>query len=612
MMQNIAATNDFVVKFANINGTGSSSANQLFAKAIFRMDVPVSPRNIFPSNIQGLPTWYEVRVSHKGYLGRRGGVDIAICSNLQSMADDIREVEPGGYCVYDSTEPLAPEMARSDISFIGIPFTQICKAEFSGARPRVLFKNMVYVGSMAALLNINFAILKDLVKEQFKDKEALITGNVHALELGYQYAVDHFDCPLGIRLEPGGHIADHIFGVDHILMDGNTAAALGALYGGATLATWYPITPATSVTEQFEKYARRLRIDPGTGRHNYAVVQMEDELAALGAVIGASWNGARAFTATSGPGLSLMSELLGLAYFAEVPAVLIDVQRAGPSTGMPTRTQQSDVLAAAYASHGDTKHVLLFPATACECFEMTAQAFDLAERLQTPIIILSDLDLGMNAHMSPPLTWDDSAKYDRGKILNAQDLQAMTDKFGRYLDTDGDGIPNRTYPGTHPELGAFFTRGSSKDEYARYTEHGDAYVRNMERLLVKFETAKHHVPTPKIKRAQQQTPYGAIFFGSTASPSYEAMEVLQDQGITMDTLRIRAFPFNQELKQFISAHEKVFVIEQNRDGQMRRLLINECELPPEKLIPVLHFDGLPITARCIVNIIRQSISGAKQ
>lgn len=606
-MKNIAATNDFVIKFANINGTGSSSANQLFAKAIFRMDIPVSPRNIFPSNIQGLPTWYEVRVSYKGYLGRRGGVDIAVCINPQSMVDDVREIEPGGYCIYDSTEPLNPEMVRADTTFIGIPFSQICKAEFKGMRQRVLLRNMIYIGSTAALLNIDFAILNDLAKEQFKDKQDLITANVRALELGYQYAIDNFDCPLDICVEQCGNIADHIFGVDHILMDGNTATALGALYGGATVATWYPITPATSVAEQFEKYAKRLRIDPGTGKHNYAVLQMEDELAALGAVIGASWNGARAFTATSGPGLSLMSELLGLAYFAEVPAVLVDVQRAGPSTGMPTRTQQSDVLAAAYASHGDTKHVLLFPATASECFEMTAQAFNLAERLQTPIIILSDLDLGMNAHMSPPLVWDDSSKYDRGKILNATDLESLTEKFGRYLDADGDGISPRTYPGAHPETGAFLTRGSSKDEFASYTESGDAYVRNMERLLLKFETAKHHVPTPKIKQARQQTPYGAIFFGSTASPSYEAVEMLWDDNIGMDTMRIRAFPFSQDLEQFIKEHEKVFVIEQNRDGQMRRLLINECELPSEKLVPVLHFDGIPITARFIANTIRQSI-----
>ena len=419
-MQPKESINDFVIKFANVNGTGSASANGMFAKAIFRMGIPVSPRNIFPSNIQGLPTWYEVRVSRDGYLGRRGGVDMMISVNPQSFAKDVSEVEPGGYMVYDTTKPLDLRHVRRDVNYLGIPLTEMCLREYTDSRQRQLFKNVIYVGALAALLNIDFAILKDLVREQFKGKEKLITPNIHALEMGHQYASTHFTCPLGIHLKAGEQTPKHIEEFDQILMDGNTATALGAVYAGATVAAWYPITPSTSVVDAFEKYCRRLRIDPGTGKKNFAIVQAEDELSAMGMVIGANWNGARAFTATSGPGISLMSEFLGLAYFAEVPAVLVDVQRAGPSTGMPTRTQQSDIFAAAYASHGDTKHVLLFPATPAECFSMTVEAFDLAERLQTPVILMSDLDLGMNEWMSPPLEFDDSYRYDRGKVLTVR------------------------------------------------------------------------------------------------------------------------------------------------------------------------------------------------
>ncbi|MEM1187822.1 MAG: 2-oxoacid:acceptor oxidoreductase subunit alpha [Pseudomonadota bacterium] len=604
------AINDFVIKFANVNGTGSASANGMFAKAIFRMGIPVSPRNIFPSNIQGMPTWYEVRVSESGYLGRRGGTDIMICVNPQSMAKDVRDVDPGGYFIYDSTKPLDLRYQRDDIHYVGIPLTQICLREYTDARQRLLFKNVIYVGALAALLDMDFEILKDLIEDQFKGKEKLITPNIYALELGYQYAHEHFECPMGMRLQSGRVVAKHISDFDQILMDGNTAAALGAVYAGATVAAWYPITPSTSVVEAFDKYCRRLRIDPGTGKRNYAIVQAEDELSAIGMVIGASWNGARAFTATSGPGLSLMSEFLGLAYFAEIPTVLVDVQRSGPSTGMPTRTQQADILSAAYASHGDTKHVLLFPATPAECFGLTLRAFDLAERLQTPVIIMSDLDLGMNEWMSPPLEFDDNFRYDRGKVLGREDLDAMDERFGRYLDVDDDGIPYRTYPGVHPEKGAYFTRGSSKDEYAAYTEDGAAYVRNVDRLLKKFETAKSYVPGAKVKNASKQTDFGAIFFGTTASPSYEAVEILEKEGIAVDTCRIRAFPFNMDVEDFIRDHERIFVIEQNRDGQMRRLLLNETAVNAKsKLVPVLEYDGLPVTARKIAGIMRDYITG---
>ena len=601
-MKQLKSVNDFVIKFANVNGTGSASANNLFAKALFRMGLPVSPKNIFPSNIQGLPTWYEVRVSEKGYLGRRGGVDIILSVNPQSMAQDIREIEPGGYFIYDNTKPLDLRLLRNDITIIGLPLTRICNEKYKDPRQRQLFKNVIYVGALAALLDIDFKVLTDLVADQFKGKEKLILPNINALELGHQHAKDNFDCPIGIRVKASNKVGDKI------LLDGNTALGLGAIYGGATVAAWYPITPSTSVVDAFEKYARRVRIDPGTGRRNYAIVQAEDELAAIGMVIGASWNGARAFTATSGPGLSLMSEFLGLAYFAEIPTVLFDVQRAGPSTGMPTRTQQSDVLAAAYASHGDTKHVLLFPSTPKECFDFGALSFDLAERLQTPIIMLTDLDLGMNDNMSDPLEWDDSREYDRGKVLNAADLDAM-ERFGRYLDSDGDAICYRTYPGTHPDKGAFFTRGSSRDEMAVYTEKGEEYEKNMLRLLQKWDTIKDYVPGPEIIPADKPTDMAVLYFGTSEASSREAVDYLAADGIVLDAMRVRAFPFNQEVEDFIDRHERVFVIEQNRDAQLRTLLMAEFEFGPDKLKSVLCFDGTPISARNIRKQIMEHLPG---
>tara|TARA_B110000503_G_scaffold140623_1_gene231995 strand:- start:75 stop:1919 length:1845 start_codon:yes stop_codon:yes gene_type:complete len=594
-MQQIKSVNDFVIRFANVNGTGSASANNLFAKTIFRMGLPVSPKNVFPSNIQGLPTWYEVRVNDKGYLGRRGGVDIMVAVNPQSMAQDIKGVEPGGYFIYDNTKPLDVRLHRNDINLFGIPLTDICRREYTDPRQRQLFKNVIYIGALAAMLDLEFDVLKNLIHDQFKGKEKLISPNIHALELGYQYAEKNFSCPLGIRVER----RDMVNG--HILMEGNAALGLGALYGGASVVAWYPITPSTSVVEQFEKYAKRLRIDPGSGKRNYAIVQAEDELSAIGMVVGASWNGARSFTATSGPGVSLMNEFLGLAYFAEVPTVLFDVQRAGPSTGMPTRSQQSDLLLSAYASHGDTKHVLMFPATPKECFDMGAASFDLADRLQTPVILMTDLDLGMNEHFSEPLEWDDSQRYDRGKVLSEAELEAMSERYGRYLDVDGDGICYRTYPGTHPTKGSFFTRGSSRDHYAKYTESSEEYVDNMERLLVKWETAKHYVPQPEIRPAKQSTDIGIIYFGTTTASAEEALDILSEKSIHMDALRVRGFPFNADVESFIEEHDQIFVVEQNRDGQLRTMLINECEINPRKLKPLLCFDGLPVTARWIVD-----------
>jgi 2-oxoglutarate/2-oxoacid ferredoxin oxidoreductase subunit alpha len=594
-MKRIESVNDFVIKFANVNGTGSASANNLFAKALFRMGVPVSPKNIFPSNIQGLPTWYEVRVNDKGYLGRRGGIDIALSVNPQSMAQDIREVEPGGYFIYDSTKPLDHRLLRDDISIIGLPLTRICNEQYNDPRQRQLFKNVIYVGALAALLDMDFKVLTGLVEDQFKGKKNLVLPNIHALELGYNYVRSNFECPIGIRVQKSDKVGDKI------LLDGNTALGLGALYGGATVAAWYPITPSTSVVDAFEKYAKRVRIDPGTGRRNYAIVQAEDELSAIGMAIGASWNGARSFTATSGPGVSLMSEFLGLAYFAEIPTVLFNVQRAGPSTGMPTRTQQSDILACAYASHGDTKQVLLFPSTPKECFDFGALSFDLAERLQTPIILMSDLDLGMNDNMSEPLAWDDERKYDRGKVMTAEQLESGVD-FGRYLDVDGDAICYRTYPGTHPTRGAFFTRGTSRDEYAVYTERGEEYESNMLRLLRKWDTINEYVPAPITVNCGRETDTGVLYFGTSEESSREALDRLAAEGIYLNAMRVRAFPFNDEVRQYIERHQQVFVIEQNRDAQLRTLLMAEFEFGPDKLKSVLCFDGSPISAR---NIRRQ-------
>lgn len=589
-MNRIERINDFVIRFANVNGSGSASANNLFAKAIFRSGIPVSPKNIFPSNIQGLPTWYEVRVSEQGFLGRKGTTDMVVAVNGQTLYQDYQDLASGGYFLYDSTKDLPNNFQRENVTSIGVPLTTLCNTEFKNPKLRQLLKNIIYVGSLAYLLDIDFSILTDSIQRQFKKKPKLAEPNIKALELGYDYARENYQgvCGLSVRkIDKNG---------DNILMDGNSALGLGAIYAGATVAGWYPITPSTSVVEAFEKYANMFRIEEETGRKKVAIIQAEDELAAIGIVVGASWNGARAFTATSGPGISLMGEILGLAYFAEIPAVLIDVQRAGPSTGMPTRTQQSDVLACAYASHGDTKNILLFPCDPRECFELGAQAFDLAERLQTPVIIMSDLDLGMNDHICEPLSWDDSRKYDRGKVLSNDDLESLTTPWGRYLDVDGDGICYRTYPGTHPSKGAYFTRGTSHNEYSGYTEDNTIYQAGMERLLKKWQTARPLVPAPRIKIQDPQKRIGVLFYGTTTHAAYEAVSKFSERGVTINTMRLRAFPFQEEVYEFIKSHEFIFVIEQNRDGQLRSLLINEGSISPEKLQAVLHFDGLPITA----------------
>jgi 2-oxoglutarate ferredoxin oxidoreductase subunit alpha len=604
MPEPIARINDFVVKFANVNGSGSASANRLFARSILRMGVPVSPRNIFPSNIQGLPTWYEVRISEAGHLGARGGADLMVAMNPQTWNEDIASIEPGGYLFYDSTKALPASKFRSDVTVIGMPLTEICNAEYTDPRQRQLFKNIIYVGALAALLDIELAAVEGLLADQFKGKEKLIASNVHALHLGHDYAVKNLSCPIGLRVRRADAVGDRIF------LEGNNAAALGAVYGGATVCAWYPITPSSSLAEAFQRHCGRYRIDPDTKKARHAIVQAEDELASIGMVIGAAWNGARAFTATSGPGISLMQEFIGLAYFAEIPAVIFNVQRGGPSTGMPTRTQQADILTCAYASHGDTKHVLLLPEDPRECFTMGADAFDLADRLQTPVFVMLDLDIGMNERLCAPLEWDDSRKLDRGKVMTAADLEAGKD-FGRYLDVDGDGIPYRTYPGTHPRRGAFFTRGTTKDSRARYSEEGPDYVENMQRLLKKFETAKQLVPHPVRRDAKQATRFGAIYYGSTSPAMDEAVAALEAQGMHLDTLRVRAFPFHDDIIEFIAAHDHVFVVEQNRDAQLRTLLMTEGDVAPAKLVKVLNYDGTPITARFILREISKRMEDAK-
>ena len=640
--------NDFVVRFANVNGTGSASANALFTKAVFRMGVPVTPKNIFPSNIQGLPTWYEVRVSEQGHLGRREGVDLMIAVNPQSMKKDYADVHEGGYFLYDSSKPLPPSMVRTDITHIGIPLMNLVNEAFGDPRQRMLFKNIVYIGALAVLFGMDFKVLEGLIQDQFKGKEKLIEPNYKALQLGINWVRENFDEPFDLKLETRDLLGDKI------LFSGNSACGLGAIYAGATVAAWYPITPSTSVVDAFSKYCSKYRVDPDTGRNNYAIVQAEDELAAIGMVMGASWNGARAFTATSGPGVSLMNEFLGLGYFAEVPTVLIDVQRTGPSTGMPTRTQQSDILLAAYASHGDTKHPLLFPATPKECFEMTADAFDLTERLQTPVIVMTDLDLGMNDHVTEPLVWDDARQFDRGKVLTTEQLdrisaashagtratslhngdlptngsgkknpdlpghdgsnetageplQQFRGKFGRYLDIDDDGIPYRTIPGTHTTYGAFVTRGSSRDEYAVYTEDGEVYRRNVDRLARKWDTAKELVPQPHFYQDKNASKDGVIFFGTSIFSAEEAIEQLKEEGIELDAMRPRAFPFSKSFRDFVNSHEHLFIIEQNRDAQFRSLMMIELGTDASKLISVLNYDGMPITAENIYRQIKRTV-----
>ena len=588
--------NDFVLKLANVNGTGSASANSLLMKAIFRMGVPVTGKNFFPSNIQGLPTWYEVRVSKDGYLARSGAVDVMVAMNARTYEQDMREVSAGGTLIYDSTWPRDRLLSRADIRIIGIPLARMCNEHFAKARTRILMKNMSYVGALTALLDIDRKVIDELVREMFASKASLIDANMQAIDLGMSYALENFECPLETRIKAMNRTSGHI------MIDGNTAAALGCVYAGATIGAWYPITPSTSVMDAFKAFCERLRKDPDTGERNYCVVQAEDELAAIGIVLGATWNGARAFTPTSGPGLSLMNEFLGFAYFAELPAVVFDIQRVGPSTGMPTRTQQADILAAAHASHGDTRHVLLFPADPGECFELSVAAFDLADRLQTPVLVLSDLDIGMNDWMCKDFQWDAAYRPDYGKVLDASTLEDMP-AYHRYVDRDGDGIPYRTLPGVHPR-GAYFVRGSGHDQYGSYTEDAVEYQQVVDRLLKKWETAKRLVPEPIVRRARKPAKWGIVSVGSCDPAINEAIDRLARDGIQVNYCRIRAFPFTKKVQRFLEQHERIFVVEQNRDAQLKSLLALELDYPKRQMHSILSYGGLPMDCRCVIDAVR--------
>ncbi len=591
--------NDFVIRIATVNGTGSASANAMLMKAIFRMGVPVSAKNYFPSNIQGLPTWFEIRVNKDGHLARAGRVDVMVAMNAETYRQDLAAVRPGGVFLYDNTWPRQRMLDRTDVTVMGVPLARLCADHFEGSRTRILMKNIACVGALIALLDIDREVVSDLLKRTFASKPDLVAANEKALALGFDHAREHFACPLDTRVEAMDRTAGHV------VVDGNTAAALGCIYAGATFGAWYPITPSTSLMDAFGTFGERFRKDPETGERRYLLVQAEDELAAAGMTVGAGWAGARSFTATSGPGISLMSEFLGYAYFTEIPLVLFDVQRVGPSTGMPTRTQQSDILACAYASHGDTRHVLLFPADPRECFELAVEAFDLAEGLQTPVIVLTDLDIGMNDWMVPELTWDDARRPDRGKVLDREALEAI-EQFHRYADVDGDGIPRRTLPGVHPK-GAYFTRGSGHNPRAAYTEDPVEYQEVLDRLCRKWYTAAERVPPAVIVPTPGRSDLGILAVGSSDAAVREAIARLAGEGVHLDYCRPRAFPFGREVEEFLAAHERVFVVDQNRDGQLRHLLLTETRCPREKLESVRHYDGLPLEAGAVVDAVRTHV-----
>lgn len=595
----MSKVNDVVIKIATVNGTGSASANGLLMKAIFRMGIPVVGKNYFPSNIQGLPTWYEIRVTGDGYQSRTDKIDLMIAMNAQTYKEDLAAVSPGGWLVYDSTWPRSRLLEREDINVLGVPLSRMCNERFETARGRILMKNIAYVGVIAALLDIDLEVIKTLLSETFASKKQLIESNLEAIRLGYDFADQHFACPLPVKVERIDKTRDHI------IIDGNTAAGLGCVYAGATVGAWYPITPSTSLMDAYTTFCKQYRIDEESGDKKYCIVQAEDELAAIGMVLGAAWNGARAFTPTSSPGISLMSEFIGFAYYAEVPAVIFDVQRTGPSTGMPTRTQQCDLMACAYASHGDTKHVLLFPANPEECFYTAATAFDLAERLQTPVMVLSDLDIGMNDWMCPDLKWDDNYVPDRGKVLNADQLEEM-ESFHRYLDVDGDGIPYRTLPGVHPK-GAYFTRGSGHNKYGAYTEDAAEYQEVVDRLLDKWETARTLVPEAEIEYSKFNK-QAILTIGSCDGAVKEALSDLKNLNVGLNCCRVKAFPFTKAVKDFIDKHDRIYVVEQNRDAQLRSLLILDVDADPDKLVSMLHYNGMPLSSSFVVQQVLKEVS----
>ena len=591
------AQNDFVIKVGNVNGTGSASANGLLMKAIFRMGVPCVGKNVFPSNIQGLPTWYEIRVNEQGYLGRSGDVHLMIAMNAETYEQDLQALNPGGFLLYDSTWPRPHFMTREDVNVLGVPLSAMCNEAFSVARSRILMKNMAYVGAIAALINLDMDVIDDLVREMFAAKPKLIDLNFQAIALGYDYAQENLQQKLGFGLKrPAASLTKN-----KIMIEGNEAAALGCVYGGATFGAWYPITPSTSLMDGFAKYCGELRVDPKTGKNNFCIIQAEDELAAAGMIIGAAWNGARAFTPTSGPGISLMSEFIGFAYYAEIPMVVFDIQRVGPSTGMPTRTQQCDIQMCAYASHGDTRHILLFPANPSECFEMAVNALDLADRFQTPVFVLSDIDIGMNDWMVEEFSWDDDYQPDRGKILTSQDLEGMK-KFYRYFDVDGDYVPYRTIPGRDPK-GAYFTRGSGHTKYGHYTENGPAYKEVVDRLYSKWRSTADKVPAPIFRLSEHKTKSAIISIGSCDAAVLEACERLAAMDVHLDYLRVRGFPFADQIGDFIEKHQEVFVVEQNRDAQLLGLLVGETSAQRRKLSAILHYSGEPLSYKFVMDAI---------
>ncbi|MFM8535747.1 MAG: 2-oxoacid:acceptor oxidoreductase subunit alpha [Acidimicrobiia bacterium] len=594
----MSRVNDFAFKIATANGTGSASANGLIMQAIFRMGVPVTGKNVFPSNIQGLPTWYEIRVNKNGYTARTPHFDLMVALNAATYAKDVAEVRSGGYLMFDSSWPLDEKLKRPDVTYLGIPLAEMCNAAFKGVRERILMKNIAYAGALGALIGIDTEIVAALTKEKYAAKKALLDSNEKAIALGSDYAQAHFQCPLPIHLEKMDATKDSI------LIDGNTAAALGAVYAGATVGAWYPITPATSVMEAFKGFCMKYRRDPETKQKKFAILQAEDELAALGMVVGASWAGARAFTPTAGPGISLMNEFIGLAYYAEIPAVIVDVQRTGPSTGMPTRTQQSDLMMCAYASHGDTRHICLYPSDPSEAFEFAAKAFDLAERFQTPTFLVTDLDIGMNDWMVPKLKWDDSYQPDRGKVLSADDLEKAKN-FWRYYDHDGDGIPQRSLPGVHPK-GAYFTRGSGHNSKAAYTEDSDEYQEVLDRINRKVQGATKALPAPVIRQTPGAT-MGLITVGGCHAACVEAMDLLAAEGIKVNYMRVRGFPFGEDVRQFIEQHEVNFVVEQNRDAQLRSLLMLDLGVHIEKLHSVKYYAGFPMSAHHVISGVKAKL-----
>jgi 2-oxoglutarate ferredoxin oxidoreductase subunit alpha len=602
-LNNQSGVNNFALKLANVNGSGSASSNSLIMQAIFRMGVPVSGKNLFPSNIQGLPTWYEIRVNRDGYTARALNYDLMVAMNSQTYDRDVKEASVGGYLMYDSSWPLDASLIRDDVNYIGVPLAQMCNEAFAEPRERVLMKNIATAGALIELLGIDGPIVEQLVEEKYGRKKGLHASNKKALKLGADYVQKHFSCPLPFHLEKMEANGDKI------LIDGNTAAALGCVYAGATVAAWYPITPSTSTMDAFKAFCERYRKDKVTGENNFLILQAEDELAAIGMVIGASWNGARAFTSTAGPGISLMNELLGLAYYAEIPAVVIDVQRVGPSTGMPTRTQQGDILECAYASHGDTKHILLFPGNPAECFELAAKSFDLAERFQTPVFMMSDLDIGMNDWVTPKLEWDDSYKPDRGLVLTAEQLEAMP-KFNRYLPENGSAVAARTLPGVSSK-GAFFTRGSGHNKFGGYTEMPDEYQEVMDRLLRKHKEAAGFVPAPIIQR-RAGARVGVITIGGCDPAVREALDILAAQGQPFDFMRIKAFPFDAPVEAFIEEHDFCYVVEQNRDSQLRSLLLLETAAPKDKLRSVVIYGGFPLSASHVINAIAPADKAAEE